>query len=175
MNKAMFQILILGAVAEVIMFGSLILRGALTLGNIANGYLYIFVIMFFYLSVLRTFKSYKAAFSISVIAALVPAFNFIYNPLLKPHLAAALFCAASFFSYTFIYAKGLKHNQDKHFLLLSLLLYSFGVYFSPVFALLPFLLFAYEKNNADISRAILIRLLFFIPFACAAFVAGRLF
>lgn len=147
MNKTLWQVLITGALAEVVMFCALIFRHTLTLGNVARGYLYIFALMFFYLSVLRMSRSYNAAFILSLIAAAVPVFGFIYDPFLSPYLASALFCAMSFFVYTFTDATGLKYNQDKHFLLLSLFLYIAALAFSLYASALPLAVFVYEKLN----------------------------
>ena len=62
MNKTLWQALIIGAAAEAVMFVSLVLNRELSLARLGNGYLYIFALIFFYLSVLRIFKSYNAAF-----------------------------------------------------------------------------------------------------------------
>jgi hypothetical protein len=144
MNKTLWQVLIIGALAEIIMFCALIFAYGLSLSNIGSGYLYIFALMFCYLSILRIFKSYKAAFIPCGAAAAMPAFSFLYFTHIKAYLAAALFCGLSFFAYTFTAAKGLKHNQDKHFLILSLFLYVAALYFSAYSSAMLLLILIYE-------------------------------
>ncbi|MDR1195515.1 MAG: hypothetical protein LBL00_03460 [Endomicrobium sp.] len=168
--KTLLHFLMTGAAAEIIMFGSLFFRHMLTRANVVNGYLYVITVMFFYLSVLRTFKSYNAALAVSLIAAVVPAFTFIYLPGASACLASALFCCFSFFIYTFTDAKGLKHNQDKHFTALSLLLYAAALYFSPYAAALPCFICIYAIiNKKTIALKMLKKkILFFILLALTA-------
>lgn len=147
MNKTLWQALIIGAAAEAVMFVSLVLNRELSLARLGNGYLYIFALIFFYLSVLRIFKSYNAAFFLSLTASFVPSSGFIYAPAMPSHLAGALFCGMSFFSYTFTDARGLKHNQDKQFLFLSFLLYAAALYFSKYAAFMPCVILIYEIIN----------------------------
>jgi hypothetical protein len=137
----------------------------LTRANVVNGYLYVVTVMFFYLSVLRMFKSYNAALAVSLAAAVVPAFTFIYLPGASACLASALFCCFSFFVYTFTDAKGLKHNQDKHFAALSLILYAAALYFSPYAAALPCFICVYAIINKNGMPK---KILFFILIAFAA-------
>lgn len=173
MNKTLWQALIIGAAAETAMFASLILNRELSLARLGNGYLYIFALIFFYLSVLRIFKSYNAAFILSLAASFVPASGFIYSPATAAHLAGALFCGISFFSYTFTDAQGLKHNQDKQFLLLSLLLYAAALYFSKYAAFMPCIILIYEIINKKSGtrlqdfkeKAVLLFILFFASLA----------
>ncbi|MDR2426526.1 MAG: hypothetical protein LBD46_05030 [Endomicrobium sp.] len=145
MNKTAWHVLITAAIAEIIMFCSLILRHMFNVENAAKGYLYIFVLIFFYLSILRIVKSYNTALTISLTAAGFLAFKFIYSIINPAAIASFLFCEISFFTYTFTTAKGLKHNQDKHFIILSLLLYVCAIYFSPYAIILPFFIYAYKK------------------------------
>lgn len=154
------------------MFGSLIFRHTLTLSNVGTGYLYIFALMFFYLCVLRTFKSYNTAFIPSIAAAVITAFPFIYDPSFAPFFACALFCGMSFFSYTFTDAQGLKHNQDKHFMLLSLLFYAAALYFSIYSVIMPCFIYIYEFVNKRTSKIFILRkrIYFFLLFAFLAII-----
>lgn len=172
MNKTLWQVLIVGAAAEVIMFAALIFKHTLTLGNIANGYLYIFALMLFYLCVLRTFRSYNAALIISLAAAAVTSLDLIYASGAATHLAGALFCGLSFFFYTFNDAKGLKHNQYKHFVFLSLVSFAAALYFSIYAVIMPALIYVYEIVNQRNAKIIILkkRIYFFLLFSFLAIV-----
>ena len=135
--------LIVGAAAEIVMFCALIFFYGLTLQKICYGYLYIFALMSFYLAVMKIFKSNTAALILSLFATFIPFCSFIYTTANAVYFAAALFCFLSFFIYTLTQAEGLKHNQDKFFLVFSLILYGIAAYFSSYSVLLLLLVIFY--------------------------------
>lgn len=130
--------------------------------------IHIFNVLLCYLLILRLFKSYRAAFLTALTFAVAPVCaNAVNEIAARGHLFTAFFALSSFYIYTFADAKGLKHNQDKHFILLSLLLYIAGLFFWPAVIVLPAVLVAYEflRENKNSAKKIFLRLL---PFIIAA-------
>jgi hypothetical protein len=132
----------------------------------AGYFIYLFLCVLcalaFYLCALRFFRNYKAAPAVS---ALLLVLLVVFISHLSIQFALALLAAlASFFAYTFCDAKGLKHNQDKHFLLLSVCLYVISALLSNVFMLLPVFMAVYEivRGKNFSSQKALARIIPFI-------------
>ena len=110
-------------------------------GHLLPAGIHIVNAVLFYLLILRLLKSYAAAFCAALPFCVFPFFFFVLD---KMSVFAAFFLFFSFYLYTFTNAKGLKHNQDKHFLIISALFFFVGTFFSQAAKLLPFLIFIYE-------------------------------
>lgn len=136
--------------------------------HLLSDILHVFNVLLCYLLILRLSGSYRAAFLTALTFAVAPVCSNAVNEIAaRGHLFTAFFALSSFYAYTFVDAKGLKHNQDKHFLLLSLFLYIAGLFFWPTVIVLPALLFSYEmlRENRNSIKKIIIRIL---PFIVAA-------
>lgn len=133
--------------------------------------IHILNVLLCYLLILRLSHSYRVAFLTALTFAVSPVCSNAINEIAaRGHLFTAFFAMSSFYAYTFADAKGLKHNQDKHFIFLSLFLYIVGLFFWPTIIVLPLLLFSYEilKENRNSIKKIIIRLL---PFIVASIIA----
>jgi hypothetical protein len=129
-----------------------------------------------YLLILRLSKSYVSAlFTVLSFCIASAFFSFYETDGRQIHFAIAILAGlVSFYLYTFIYAKGLKHNQDKHFLAVSAVLFFAGLFFSPAIAVLPVLLFIYEAGliKQPDKKKIFFKISPFIAAALIAFAAN---
>jgi hypothetical protein len=124
----------------------------------------------FFLCVIRIFKSYAAGIVFAVLFFII--FILRLTPDAFQYGFSALLLLLSFYFYTFCHAKGLKHNQDKHFLIISVFFYAAASLLNPFFILFPVLIAAYEKfmtGKLCVKKAF-IKLLPY-AFCCAAVTA----
>ncbi|MDR2192292.1 MAG: hypothetical protein LBO62_05390 [Endomicrobium sp.] len=118
--------------------------------HLLSDFLHIFNVILCYLLILRLSKSYGIAFFTALLFCVSPICSNAINEIAaRGHLFTVFFGFSSFYLYTFTNAKGLKHNQDRHFLAASVFLFFIGLFFWPTIIVLPALLFIYEisRNN----------------------------
>jgi hypothetical protein len=77
-------------------------------------------------------------------------------------LLAAVLVLLAVFIYTLRYAEGLKHNQDKYFVVMSLILYAAALLLSVYFALTLILFVCCEFSRKSNFKTISIKLFYFI-------------
>ena len=129
-----------------------------------NIIIYLFILIFSYIAVLKIQKSYMTAFIAAFFIAILPNFVNIFpvNPLI---LLSILIGVVSVVAYMLIYSQDLKYNQDKMLLWISFILYVFSSIFSVYSVALPFVLLAYELIKNDLFHIHYKRLIpFFIAF-----------
>lgn len=147
------------------------------LSHLFSDILHIFNVILCYLVILRLSKSYRIAFLTALFFAVAPVCSNAVNEIAaRGHLFTAFFGLSSFFCYMLADSTGLKHNQGKHFIALSLLLYSIGLFFWPTIIVLPVLFLAYEVIKEAKLPAALLKKIFFklLPFIIIAFAVAAL-
>ncbi len=147
------------------------------ISHILSDLIHILNVLLCYLVILRISKSYRIAFFTAVFFAGAPVCSNAVNEIAaRGHLFTAFFALSSFLAYMFADSSGLKHNQNKHFIALSALLFFTGLFFWPTLIVLPALLLVYEavKENRESVKKIVLKMLPFV-FAAIAVVAVNLY
>ncbi|MCL2335673.1 MAG: hypothetical protein FWC57_06370 [Endomicrobia bacterium] len=126
--------------------------------HLASDILHVFNVILCYLVILKLSKSYRIAFLTALFFAVAPVGSNAVNEIAaRGHLFTAFFGLSSFLCYMLADSAGLKHNQDKHFIALSFILYFIGLFFWPTIIVLPVLFLVYEVIRHPESRITTLR------------------